>query len=85
MKGHLIQFTSNGVAPITETNVLLEIHAWASRVSVFGELRRNLYLRKSLRISQSKPKTISIDLITFHYLSLGSNESFEVISIQFGH
>ena len=41
MKGHLIQFTSNGIATVMEVNVLLEIHVWASRVFIFDEIRGN--------------------------------------------
>ena len=51
MKGHLSQFTSNGIAHNTEVNVLLEIHTWVCRVSEFDEIRGNSYLRKSPRIT----------------------------------
>ena len=66
MKGHLNQFTPNGITTITEVNVLLEIHEWASRVSVFDEIRGNSYLRKSPRIPQSMPKITSMHSLPYH-------------------
>ena len=36
MKGHLIQFMPNGIAPITEVNVLVRV----LKVSVFDEIRK---------------------------------------------
>ena len=58
MKTHLIQFTLNGIAPITEANVLLEIHALVSRVTASDEICRNPYLGKIPRITWFKPKSI---------------------------
>ena len=43
MKGHLNQFTPNGITISTKVNVLLEIYVRVSRVSVFDEIRVSLY------------------------------------------
>ena len=78
MKGHLIQFTSNGIATVTENNILHEIHTWVSRVSVFDEIRVISYLRKSPYIAwfSLKPFQIHSELPLFFSLSsIGPLES----------
>ena len=77
MKGHLIQFTPNEIATITETNVLLEIHVRVSRVSAFDEIHRNSYLRKSPRIPQSKPKSNSIPSLPYHLAQIAHLRQFQ--------
>ena len=51
MNVYLINFKPNGLKSTTKVNVLFEIHALVSRVSVFDEIRENSYLRKSPRLS----------------------------------
>ena len=46
MKAHLINLRSNGIECIMKVDVLFEIHTLVSRISVFDEIRENLYLQK---------------------------------------
>ena len=45
-KAHLTNFKSNALESIMKINVLFEIHALVSRISVFDEIRENPYLQK---------------------------------------
>ena len=84
-KGHLIQLTSNAIVSITKANVLLEIHAMVSRVTVFDKMRGNSYLRKSPCFPLFESKTNSNHSVSFITISLSSNQSFETNSIQLKH
>ena len=73
MKGHLIQFTSNRIAPITKVNALFEIHALVSGVTMFDEIHENSYLRKDPCTTWFKSKINSTYLISFIIIPLSSN------------
>ena len=77
MNGHLNQFTLNGIAIITKVNVLLERYVRVSRVSVFGEKRRNSYLRKSPHIPQSMPKITSMHSLPYHLAQIAHLRQFQ--------
>ena len=85
MKAHLTRSMSNEITSIMKVNVLLEIHALVSRVTVFDEICENSYLRKSPYISLFEPKINTNHSISFKFISLSSKQSFESNSIQFGH
>ena len=46
MKTHLVNLKSNETKCIMKVDVLFKIHTWVSRISVFDEIRENLYLQK---------------------------------------
>ena len=77
MKGHLIQFTSYGIATVMEVHILVEIHVRVSRVSLFDKIRENSYLRKSPHISQSKSKLNSIHLLPYHLAQIAHLRQFQ--------
>ena len=73
MKGHLINFKSNGIKSIIKVNVFFEIHAMVSRVTVSDEICENPYLRESPCSFLFEPK-FSLSLIQIY--SLSSIQSF---------
>ena len=73
MKIHLIHLRSNAIKSIMKVNVLFQIHALVSRVTVFDEIRKNPYLRESSYFPLFESKTNSISSISFNIISLSSN------------
>ena len=82
---HLTRFTSNEITSIIKVNVFPEIHVMVSRVTVFDKMRENSYLQKGPCITLVKSKTNTNQSISFKFISLSSNQSFETNPIQFGH
>ena len=66
-------------------NVLFEIHALVSRISVFDEIRESPYLRKSSCSTLFEPKLNLIKLVPFQSIQLCLMQSFETNLSLFGH
>ena len=84
-KAHLTNFKSNALEYIMKINVLFEIHALVSRISVFDEIRESPYLRKSPCSTLFEPKLNLINLVPFNFISLSSIQSFETNLSLFCH
>ena len=85
MKAHLIHFKSNGLKPMTKVNVLFQIQALVSRVTVFDKIRGNSYLRKSPRSSLFETTLNLTKSIPFESNSLSLTHSFETKLSHYGH
>ena len=68
-----------------KVDVLFEIQARVSRVTVFDKIRENSFLHQSSHSHSFESKTNSINLVSSKSISLSSIHLFETNSTQFGH